>query len=153
MTFNCALGNHAGSVWFDDKRADDMNAVSKSRSGIEVSIRRLDDLDTGSEEIALLKIDVEGYEKFVLEGGQNVLSRCRTVLLESFREHSLDFGYTTSDLVAILEDMGFRCLRYVDEGRLTAISKGYCSEVCENLIATRDVVSLMDRTGLVLVHS
>jgi FkbM family methyltransferase len=48
-----------------------------------VQVNRLDDLcDLSREDRALLKIDVQGYERQVLEGASRVLSACRAVHCE-----------------------------------------------------------------------
>jgi hypothetical protein len=55
----------------------------------EVSIRRLDDLIGESELVdsVLIKMDVQGYELKVLEGGPRVFSRAKVVIAEaSFTE-------------------------------------------------------------------
>jgi FkbM family methyltransferase len=45
----------------------------------KVTIKRLDDLDL--DNISLIKIDVEGYELEVFEGGQETIQRNRPVIL------------------------------------------------------------------------
>ena len=67
-TFNTALGNKKGEVNFSDSRSDSLNAILENNNGITVPICKLDDLPINESSIALMKIDVEGYEQFVLLG-------------------------------------------------------------------------------------
>ena len=74
---NVALGAHSGTVLFSDSD-DSQSAVIHHPSELqsqflEVPVRRMDDLPLGKIPITLLKIDVEGYEKLVLEGGLETL--------------------------------------------------------------------------------
>lgn len=72
--FNAAVGNTEGTVQFSDKYSDTMNHVVAD-NGIRVPLRTLNQLLSGDEltSIELLKIDVEGYEKFVIQGASSVL--------------------------------------------------------------------------------
>ncbi len=60
--------------------------VSGQKSAIEVPITTLDDLTrksgTESKWWSLVKMDVEGYEGFVLEGAQRTLSRTEILVAE-----------------------------------------------------------------------
>jgi hypothetical protein len=48
-----------------------------------VQMNRLDDLcKLAPQDRALLKIDVQGYEKPVLDGAQQVLARCSAIVVE-----------------------------------------------------------------------
>jgi Methyltransferase FkbM domain len=51
---------------------------------IDVPVRRLDDIvaDAGVDRIGLLKIDVEGWERQVLDGAKDCLQRTDRVVLE-----------------------------------------------------------------------
>jgi FkbM family methyltransferase len=73
--FNIAVGERHGIVGFsDNKKDDDRNAVVCGESFMMVPARRLDQFDFGGDHISLLKIDCEGYEKFVLDGRMSLLS-------------------------------------------------------------------------------
>ena len=57
-----------------------------------------------------LKIDVEGAEKFVLEGAQLLLSSERPVILaEILRKWSLAQGYKANDVLAMLTSLNYKC--------------------------------------------
>lgn len=50
--------------------------------------------------MGFIKIDVEGYEKFVLEGAQDTIARCRpTLQLEIVAGQCRKFGYWGEDMI------------------------------------------------------
>lgn len=83
---NVALGETSGATVMPNlDYAQPMNfggvacgTVSKSRGGIEIPVRRLDDYKF--ENVGLIKIDVEGYEERVLRGAVETIKRCKPVL-------------------------------------------------------------------------
>ena len=65
VTYNLALGEKSGSIKFSSNRADDMNRVTNRKEDIDIKQIKLDDVTKDIPKINLLKVDVEGYEKFV----------------------------------------------------------------------------------------
>lgn len=154
-TYNYALGDNSGVIFLENKHADDMNSVSDT--GVSVEMQKLDILVANNIEVALLKIDTEGYEKFVLEGASTTLERCRTIYFEACEEHYRRYGYTTSSVLKLLAEKGFKCLAYSYDkelgGQLTTIPADYVADRNQNLVATRDLSILVQRTGFRLQHS
>jgi hypothetical protein len=146
-TVNCALGEQAGTARFSDLADDDQNGIVRGGPGIDVPVRRLDDVDTGVGSIALLKVDVEGYERFVLAGAPRTLARTAVVFYESSESSFRSQGYGTGDVVRLLDAAGFRVLRFTDAETLEPIGVGHVSTVCENLVAVRDVDAFLARSG------
>ena len=144
-TINAAAGAAAGTVRFSDDRRDDMNHVNGGP--LEVRVARLDELVSGGAEVALLKVDVEGYEKFVLEGATDLLRRTRCVHFEVSSLHFPRFGYTTADLLALLTGAGFMLFRPLGGRRLAPIPLTFDTERFDNLLALRDVTDFVRRTG------
>jgi len=63
----------------------------------------------------IIKIDVEGYEGAVLNGGKKVLSTRRPlVLLELHKDKKLRFGTHRRDVVQLLFDLGYQALFFTD---------------------------------------
>jgi FkbM family methyltransferase len=85
--FNLAIGDVDGTTQFSDLRSDDQNSIVRRGEGITVPMRPLDALGIIEPVIHLLKIDVEGYERFVLEGARELLARTLTVYFESWDTH------------------------------------------------------------------
>jgi FkbM family methyltransferase len=105
---NCAVGNTRGSVYFTDRSTDDTNQVSStSENNIEVSSIILDDVGLTLGKISLLKLDVEGYEKFVIEGGTKTLQTVDCLYFEASDHNFRDFGYQSKDILMALEQLGF----------------------------------------------
>jgi FkbM family methyltransferase len=88
-TFDFGLGKAEGELLFRD--VDKYNtgnsiilekSLAATQNTIRVPVRRIDDLDDLPERIDLMKIDVEGFELDVLEGGADALKRTRVALIE-----------------------------------------------------------------------
>jgi FkbM family methyltransferase len=133
QAFNVACGREHGTARVSSNVSDDQNSVSPE--GVSVPVRKLDDLLTGTEtqEIALLKIDVEGYEKFVLEGSLRLLWRVKFIYFESYERHAAAFGYELRDIIDVLEQFRFGIYRLNGD----RVSRDDSSAVCENLLASR----------------
>src|SRR5262249_18542532 len=70
-TVHAAAGESDGLLRLTDSRLDDQNRVSADGPGVSVPVRRLDDV-VPEGPVRLLKIDVEGFELFVLRGARRV---------------------------------------------------------------------------------
>jgi len=88
----CAVGDHDGTAEFvmpmvTSARVDTGTArigpAAAGHEALKVALRRLDSLaaDRRLERIDLIKIDVEGHERQVLDGAQATLARFRPVLV------------------------------------------------------------------------
>jgi FkbM family methyltransferase len=55
--------------------------VHDGSEGTQISLETLDDVYPNSAPIAMVKIDVEGYEPMVLEGAKSTLFRCRPIVI------------------------------------------------------------------------
>ena len=142
---NVAAGSASGAARLSDDRRDDMNRIDGG--SLPVTVQRLDDLITSPDPIALLKVDVEGYEKFVFEGAPGVLKRTRCVHFEVSSLHFARFGYATRDVLALLGDAGFALFRLSGPRAFMAITSTFDTEAFENLLALRDPAEFSRRTG------
>lgn len=118
-TFNIALGAETGVVNFsDERRKDDSNCVSTTaETGIRVPCTTLSSLveEHAVSRIALLKVDVEGFEMQVLRGADAILDRVDCIYIEVL-EHTLrKFDASTSDVLALLKSHGFKCYYFKDD--------------------------------------
>jgi FkbM family methyltransferase len=144
---NIGLGEKQGTVSFSDNKRDDMNRVDGDDSGLKVRIDRLDNCVPPQGPVQLLKVDVEGYEKFVFAGAPELLKRVECVYFEVSSTHFGWFSYTTGQLLDILDQAGFQLFRIVQPGYLAAISTSFESEHFENLVALRDLPAFQQRSG------
>jgi len=149
--FNCAIGDKPGTLYFTDKFTDEENHIAPSaESGIRVPVVPLD--DTAAREIkniALLKLDVEGYEKFVLDGGRLTLENVGCVYFEVSDSNFGNFGYGTPEVLRRLFGAGFHLFRRNGtEKQLLPIDESYVSSapMYENLFGVRRIDEFADRT-------
>jgi FkbM family methyltransferase len=144
---NLAIGEISGATQFSDMRSDDQNSIIRSsKGGITVPMRPLDALGIVEPVIHLLKIDVEGYERFVLEGARELLKRTQAVYFESWDRHFGKYGYSSADVFRILRGAGFRVYK-VGERTLLEIGEDYRSNQIENLLALRAPEHFLQRTS------
>ena len=144
---NCAVGDQAGSVSFSDVRADDTNRVLLSSDGLRVPIVTLNDVLDHSE-IALLKVDAEGYEKYVLNGAENAIARTQCVFIEISQEDLNMFGCSYSDVLTWLEDHGYGLHRVVGSSALAKVRPDAMRDVpLENIVALRSTDDFVKRSG------
>jgi FkbM family methyltransferase len=141
---NFAAGETSGDVTFTNDRRDDMNRIGDGT--LKVSLRRLDELVDCRDSIALLKVDVEGYEKQVFLGAKLILQHTNCVYFE-IGPRPLEFGYSNSDLLQLLESEGFQLFRISSIGQLSKIQASYDNDVMENLVALKRPTEFSDRTG------
>jgi FkbM family methyltransferase len=142
---NSAVGATAGTIGFSDDRRDDMNRVQGG--DLEVPIDRLDALVSEPGPVALLKVDVEGYEKFVFDGAPDVLRRTICVYFEVSALHFAYFQYSTRDVLHLLLSTGFNVYRVSGPATLTAITAEFDTDRFESLVALRDEHDFKRRTG------
>lgn len=146
LAHNVALGERTGRLCLSNLPQDDQNAILPGGGGISVPEQRLDSFLKGIPHISLLKVDVEGYEKFVLEGAGDWLAKTACIYFESFEPHFLKYGYRCVDLFGFLGERGFSVYR-PDKGILRRIPSDYVSRECENLLAVRRLDDFLGRTS------
>lgn len=86
----------------------------------------------GLGRIDILKVDVEGAEKLVLEGARGLLSdertRPRLLLVELFDQNLQPFGTSIGEIVDLLAALGYR--GYVlDKGRRRSLMRSHYNEI------------------------
>jgi FkbM family methyltransferase len=99
-----ALGNRSGTVK-SQVVAHNTGASFVNEDGPgDVPLKRLDDY--ALESVDLLKVDVEGYERFVLEGARETLLRCRPVVLIEQKPYSERYGVAQYAALEYLQSLG-----------------------------------------------
>lgn len=144
VVYNLALSDKEGSVGFSSFQSDDQNCVSDADNALMVKALPLDDVCSSISTIALLKIDVEGYEKVVLEGGRRTLESVSVVYLEVNEDAFRKFGYGFSDIFDFLVGCGF-VLCKLDGETLVTLCRDYRPHVTSNILALRDINQFVER--------
>jgi FkbM family methyltransferase len=145
---NLAIGNISGTVDLLECPGDDSQCcVAHGQRAVTIPMVSLDEALPREKTVALLKIDVEGYEKFVLEGAGHLLPSVRCIYFECSPPNVSRYGYTCENLLGLLEKAGF-ALHRLDQGLCCRLSRGYTPiSPCENLIGIRDSDEFFRRTG------
>ena len=74
-------------------------------------------------QVDFLKCDVEGNELFVLQGGLELLSQHKPVLLcELLRKWAAAFGYHPNEAIDLLRSLGYKAYTVAPAGRLAEFS-------------------------------
>jgi FkbM family methyltransferase len=109
---NCALGANWEEV-FITNTLDSCNHIAQE--GEPVLMRPLEEFWPDSPpEMTVIKIDVEGFEKDVIDGGPLVMCRAsvKAVIIELLNGSGTRYGYDDWDLHERMLEMGFRLHRY-----------------------------------------
>jgi FkbM family methyltransferase len=143
---NAALGSESGVLLMSDAVSDDQNRIDAAGT-VKVEVKTLDEIVSGVEVIALIKMDVEGYELPVLKGARSALSHTQAVYFEAWEEHFAKYGYRTVDVLGLLREAGFSTYA-LQERTLRAIRPEYSSRRCENLLALKNPWEYCAERGL-----
>ena len=140
---NLGLGRQKGSLKFT-KSLDTENhiATATDTDTIDVQIDTLDNI-VGDNAPTLLKIDVEGFETEVLNGGENTLNKAslKAIIIELNGEGNR-YGYDENAIHLKLLSKGFVPHRYTPYDRnLTEIT----ASKTDNAIYVRDTAFVKDR--------
>lgn len=136
---NLAVGDVEGTIAFSDSSSDEQNAVQE-QGGIAIPMRPLDAIVTIESRIALIKIDVEGYELPVLRGAAAVLQQTDCLVFEADNAHYEKYGYRIADVVTLLAEHGLHTFQLCGDGSLARVESEYvgASLLGGNLLAARD---------------
>jgi FkbM family methyltransferase len=89
------------------------------------------------EKVKLIKIDIEGWEKFALSGGTKFLSKkgAPAILIEFEEEHTKNAGYDCNSLFKNLEGLGYRMYKIKKRKLILQENQSYFKSC--NLIAIK----------------
>jgi len=147
--FNIAVGDKEGMAIFSDKHNDDENQVIEN-GRLKVEVKRLDDLlNKELTSVDLVKVDVEGYEKFVFLGALKLFKKTECVYYESIADNFTKYNYSLGEIITILSSVGLHSyeLRGKNITRITMQSTYYNNgHIPNNLFAIRDLDCFVQRT-------
>lgn len=109
--FAFAVSDHAGTVVFQsDKNCSEASYVSEN--GEPVPCVSLDDMflkNKSIKSVSVLKIDVEGYEPFVLRGAVGLIDEFKPVIVVECQKQTLERNrFTRKDIESFLEAHGYQ---------------------------------------------
>jgi FkbM family methyltransferase len=115
---HAAVSDAPGSITVAVQGESDSGSVTAgpwgSTDSVEVPAVTLDGVVPADADVAFIKIDVEGFERHVLDGAPSTLQRTRAVLIELNRGALEIAGSSPEEIVALLRDAGFTDQRLVD---------------------------------------
>ena len=149
--FNFAVGDKTGSVMFSNLASDGQNKIIDNKNGSKIPLVKIDDMDIKESSIDLLKIDVEGYEKFAFLGSENTLKKTACVHFESVPKHYENYGYSFFDIYNILNHHNFKLFRFLENKKISSISHDYIPQN-EDLLAIRNPDDFINRTGFEIIN-
>jgi FkbM family methyltransferase len=152
--YECAAGEQTGRLhlYEDEENKGDHRAYGiAGRSGYEVDVRAVDDiLDELQLKPQLVKIDIQGFEYFAIQGLQRYLrSTEKCVLVSEFWSKGLRAaGVEPSQYIELLKDIGFE-LHELDElnhvvtplDTAEGLARLITVERCTNLVCLKGVSS------------
>lgn len=108
--YNCALGeknkiSSMSPIDYDNESIN-MGDLSIGDGGQTIYINTLDSFNI--ERVDYIKIDVQGYEKYVIDGSFNTINNFHPTIIIEIEEHQLRrFGYGAYDLFDILGSLNY----------------------------------------------
>lgn len=98
--------NNTGATSLVDIIKEDDVAIVKCR------VEKLDDFlkKAKIKQVDFIKCDVEGAEKFVIQGGMETIKENKPIIfLELLRKWSAKFNYHPNSIISMLKEMGYGC--------------------------------------------
>lgn len=103
----------------DDRPGREKHARFPATKDVTCEIVTIDEHLPNLERLTLVKCDVEGADLFALRGAKKTLEKHKPVVIVEITPWFLEgFGLSVLDVVSFFDDLGYRCYRYDDGGRL-----------------------------------
>lgn len=147
---NIGLGDSEGSLEFTADASDCINHVvaegETTGKTVTVPVRLLDDL-VGDRTPFLIKMDVEGYEWFVLQGGMNVLGNesLQAIIIEFNNTGLGRYGVGDDKIDQLLRDNGYSPMMYDPFARDLIPIDPLASGRFGNVIYVGDIAAVAER--------
>ena len=155
-TFNIGLSDNLGVLNFNTSNTGHdawnsfakLNELSDSKT-IEVEVDTLDDFiaKTKISNISLVKLDVEGWEKFVLKGACKLLESpsAPPFLVEFTEENAFAAGYYCGEVYDYLMEFGYSWYKYDRINNQLIKQSKQLHYPYENLIAIKSIENCIKR--------
>lgn len=142
---NCGVGDENKILSFINDR-NTTNKVSTNTDYLNttnVNVIRLDD-EYNPKDFSIVKVDVEGYEDFVLRGGLKFFSNPKVIaLIIELNGSGLSFGIKDSDIHKLILSFGFKPIMYNPFSRRVLPIKNFSNGA--NTIYVKDIDMIQKR--------
>lgn len=151
-----AVSDYTGNIEFQVFDEPTLSSIRKqnmheqSMKIVSVPCISLDNYWTNkTDKIDLIKVDVEGAEKFVLQGAVNLLAlppqQAPTWIFEYAPNSYADFGYQSNEILQLFKQYGYIVFQYCGLGNLKVFDPNLHLTEIVNLVATKDKEALFNR--------
>lgn len=118
-TYPVGLGAREESVSIKTTNKSFSTHVNPSQREGNIPVKPLDFFDL--QDVDFIKIDAEGYEPFVAQGGLKTIERCTPIILYECKDHPQRYGLHADSIRQILAPLGYRMIRKIGRGEKNAI--------------------------------
>lgn len=142
-TINIGIGEENSFLNFTTNRGVmDSVALQHDTEIIRVEVKKLDNV-LKNKNPAFLKIDVEGFEYFVLKGATNILANksLKYIIIE-LNFSTSKFGHTIQEIVDILVSYEFVPIRYDIENKVMNVLERYNEDKFNTIFVRKNAVLL-----------
>lgn len=128
--FNLALWRESGSMTFyskNDTGDSSLLEMADYSEKVEVQTLTLDHFHSdkmGGSEIRLIKLEAEGAEPEIIEGGTSALRKTRFVSVDAGPERGMKQENTIVEVLSALQDLGFRLTRFGNHRHVMLLERG-----------------------------
>ncbi len=145
QAFNIGFGSQPGTALMAelDSANPGMNRITTDAQGYptkEIQIETLDNFvqKQGISRIDFIKMDVEGFEYFVLQGGKNALKASYPVLFMELDDRLLrEQGQSSKALLQLLQELGYTQFLRADTDEKVTVDHDFATHCHFDLIARR----------------
>lgn len=124
--YNIALGNKNEILKMENRDYHSLETINIGDSHLnaytnlaynEVEVKKLDDFKF--ENVAIIKIDVQGYEPDVLDGAIETITKNKPIIFIEIEEPQLNiYGYTSHDIYYRLNNLNYEVKKIIDADHL-----------------------------------
>lgn len=110
--YPCALGKEHKYVEMEPGVASTGDTRIDRKKGGEIEMRRLDDVIT--EPVDFIKMDCEGFEYFIVQGGKDLIQASKPVMVvEQKRGHGKHYGLKDDQAITLLKEWGAKVQKVI----------------------------------------
>jgi len=118
-TYPYGLGAREESVSIKTTNKSFSTHINPSQREGDIPVKPLDMFNL--QNVDFIKIDAEGYEPFVAQGGLKTIERCQPIILYECKDHPTRYGFHADSIRQILAPLGYRMIRKIGRGEKNAI--------------------------------